>query len=104
MIAWEIWQQRNEAEHKDDLDKELTKIKNEIETELAIGPQNIPGIGQWFTENELTKLQGNNPHYMSAWLRNVRAQRRWSTRQEGSTEMQGMRRHLQRFLHGNIGN
>jgi hypothetical protein len=100
-IAWELWQHRNSKEHNDDMTKELARLEREIINEIEIGPQNISVLQKFFTTNEVNKVQGGNQGYKIAWLRNVKAGRKWALHHEGSREMISMRRHLQRFLQNN---
>jgi hypothetical protein len=40
-IAWEMWQHQSQKEHKDNNEKEMIKLHQEVQNEIAKGRQNI---------------------------------------------------------------
>jgi hypothetical protein len=63
MIAWELWQHRNQQEHKDDVEKEKAKIQRDVLQEIHIGIGHIEELRKYFLPIELQKVQGNNIAY-----------------------------------------
>jgi hypothetical protein len=100
-IAWAMWQHRNQKEHYNDNIKELNELRSKVDLEISKGTQQIRELEILFSNNTLEKVKQGDRGYMTAWLRNVTARRKWVERQENSHEMTSMRRIMHRFLIGN---
>jgi predicted Ser/Thr protein kinase len=98
-IAWDIWQHRNHQEHCDDKQKEWERIQQEVQLEIQKGNEGIVDTAFMFMEDEIEKVKDGHMAYAKAWLRNLKARKRFTQRHsEGSSEIQQMRNLMRRFL------
>jgi hypothetical protein len=98
MIAWEMWQHRNQRENKDDSQRELETLLQEVKKENEIGTHNIRELNILFSNREIAKVLEGTQGYARTWLRNIKARRNWAAKQDESTGMRSMRRILRNFF------
>jgi hypothetical protein len=100
MIAWDMWQNRNQKEHEDDANNELEKVRTTIEEEIGKGFEDLKEIDMFmFTEEEIQRVREGNIGYARAWLRNLMARRGYAKRlKEDTRDIQLMRANMRRFL------
>jgi hypothetical protein len=101
LIAWRLWEKRNNREHKDDKANAVQKLMNDVHNEIQLGPQGINDLMPLFTITNIPKVQ-NHTHvaYGRAWLRLVHAIRNRDKRKTaGSRSLNQMRQTMYQFLH-----
>jgi hypothetical protein len=82
-IAWELWQHRNNEEHKDDQEK-IQHVQI-IQEEIQLGTENFLKLNKLFEAKEIEKVKSNNSGYMRAWIRLVQAIRKREHKREDET-------------------
>jgi hypothetical protein len=98
-IAWSLWENRNLKEHEQDTYREASKLQSQVEEEISVGAEGVPGLAFMFSEGEIEKVRGTNMAYKRAWLRNIKVRRkRAEQHDEDSRTMQSMRNTMRRFL------
>jgi hypothetical protein len=98
-IAWELWRNRNEKEHKDDQINEIHQLIQEVDAEVAIGQQGFHSLTHLFAEDEIARVRNATTGYIRSWLRNVRSRRRREERRDlASSEIRQMRNTMYQFL------
>ncbi len=98
-IPWALWERRNLEVHKNNAASLLADLRAQVQTQVDLGPQDIPELQQWFAERELDSLQATRElAYLRMWLRHVKAARRLGETRRGSDrEMASMRALMRAF-------
>lgn len=100
MIAWKLWELRNEAEHLQDLQDATILADQEILILIQVGMESQDRIVlQMIQENLITGVQSGTLPIKKAWIRNFKAAHARSLRRP--EELQGieqMRRDMARYL------
>jgi hypothetical protein len=93
----------NKKEHESDKATEDERVKNEVESELLLGTQNIYHLQELYSDSEISKAQGSSLSYSKAWLRQVQSIRaREKRREEKSGSTRQMRNTMYKFLQRNV--
>ena len=100
MIAWEMWQHRNDIEHQNDVVKENAELDRRIKDEIETGDENIPELTTMILHMAQSEsLSRHTREYKRSWLRGVTAIRgRHKRRGLGDNIMNQMRRTMRQFL------
>jgi hypothetical protein len=99
-IPWELWKSRNDKEHSKDVEVARAQLQEAVNKEIEVGDQGIPELLQWFTDDELLRVQPVlDRAYAQAWLRNVKSARRRDELRKGSvSELSRMRTIMRNYL------
>jgi hypothetical protein len=99
-IPWDLWLNRNQKEHQQDLEKMRAQLHQEVQEQISQGHGDIHDLLQFFHPHELEKVNTmRDPIYVRAWLRNVKAGRRRDTLRRGTNEeLRRMRAVMRAFL------
>jgi Reverse transcriptase (RNA-dependent DNA polymerase) len=100
-IAWDIWQHRNEMEHKHDQQIELQRLRELANTEIEVGPKGYGTMQFLFTPDMINKVMNGNRDYVANWIRSVQVRRQRHERiEKQSGAFINMRNMMRRFLLG----
>ena len=100
-IAWDIWQHRNEMEHRHDQQKELFRLRELAKVEIEVGSKGYGSMQFLFTPEMVDKVLHGNKDYVANWIRSVQVRRQRQERVEAqSGAMINMRNMMRRFLTG----
>jgi len=94
-VAWDLWEYRNDVEHKNDRADLLLKCNHDIQEEIEKG---FAGLGQFHVFNENEDLVTASLAYKRALLRNVQTARERALRRTPNSEVQQMQGVMRRFL------
>ena len=99
LIAWALWQHRNEEAHKNDQSQLMETLHLKVQEEIDIGTQGYQELQPWFSHEETTRVLNGNHIYITCWLNAVRARReRFLRREQNAPTFVQMRNTMRQFL------
>jgi hypothetical protein len=99
-IAWALWQDRNDAEHKNDQTTETEKVDEEIRSIMSWYQESPnPIFAELFQVALIEQVTAGTLHVKKSWVQNLTAAKnRFDRRSTTTNELQGMRNVMARFL------
>ena len=100
LIAWDLWQHRNDIEHANDAAKEKAELDRLTSEEIDKGHQNSEAVEQILGVPDLLDIMSKrNNDYKRAWLKCIRVHRDCHARRRLNDRiLQGMRNTMRSFL------
>jgi hypothetical protein len=99
IIAWDLWQNRNNEEHQNDEENERQRLLEEVEKEIQLGTEGYTTMEIFFSQLAVDKVRKGHTAYITLWLQSVQIRReRYKRIRESSKGYQQMRQTLRQFL------
>ena len=98
-ICWDLWNIRNEWEHKMKLEANAERIRQQVEEMIHQGFHDLPNLANIYSVNRLEIIRKSSTVYQKAWLLNLAASRKRAQRKSLSDQdIRGMQTTLISFL------
>ena len=101
-ICWDLWNIRNEWEHRQQLEEAEETIRSQVENAIHHGFSDLPNLSHIYSVQRIMSLRTSTIHYQKAWLLNLDASRKRAQRKSlPAKEIRGMQQVMRSFLQQN---
>ena len=75
-VCWDLWQIRNEWEHKVIIEEEATAVRLEVAESIHGGFADLLHLGSMYSDHRLADLGTRSIPYLRGWLLNLKTSRK----------------------------